>query len=117
MVAQSDWLPMMIATGLAAIGLMLPRFGPMGSEKKRGIIGMDLAVASRSGSVMQGFRVIPVRWLLTFRSVSRQSLLSERQNQNRTGTIELLVSLCFRRSHEGGPQRDASVGSGTLVGR
>src|SRR5262245_3595517 len=51
--------------------------------------------------------------VLTFRSVSLQPLSSERQNQNRTSTLELLVSLCFRRSHETVPQSDASVGSGT----
>src|SRR5215470_2824232 len=53
--------------------------------------------------------------VLTFRSVSLQPLSSERQNQNRTSTLELLVSLCFRRSHETVPQSDASVESGTLV--
>src|SRR5262249_6145335 len=53
--------------------------------------------------------------VLTFRSVSRQPLSSERQNQNRTSTLELLVSVCFRRSHEKVPQSDASVGSGTLA--
>src|SRR5215468_387196 len=53
--------------------------------------------------------------VLTFRSVSRQPLSSERQNQNRTSSLESLVSLCFRRSHERVPQSDASVGSGTLA--
>src|SRR5262249_40143797 len=53
--------------------------------------------------------------VLTFRSASRQLLSSERQNQNRTSSIELLVSVCFRRSHESVQQGDASVGSGTLA--
>src|SRR5215468_10677718 len=53
--------------------------------------------------------------VLTFRSASWQFLSSERQNQNRTSTLESLVPLCFRRSHERVPQSDASVGSGTLA--
>jgi hypothetical protein len=52
---------------------------------------------------------------LTFRSVSRHALSSERQSQNRTRTINLLVSLCFRRSQKCVLQSDANVGNGTLA--
>jgi hypothetical protein len=52
MVSQSDWLPMMIATGFEAAGFFLAGFAAIGidftPEKKRRIIGSGLRRARKA---------------------------------------------------------------------